>query len=916
MDVTSLLNTTRQPSYSGSSIEGSSSHFGHGRVGSAPNVLPNPCIEYARDGPNRPKWRNAKFWDGRETAESRIDELGPFSRRTGLPVSPKDDHKSIFETNGRSRQPSTESIFAVISPPSMRLARHSLPLDNTRVSSARLPHRDQHASYSGESSTIPKYKISIDSSNFTSPASPPSEEYHSRLSSVASVSGISSMSIPIAEIPSIDAKLLEARNIAPDYVITSQAPSPPLTEKSSAAGQSRSRRIKQFLDSSSTAILNWNNLDKPCLFGQNLRSELITRPQYHRRATSAPIPACRFTTSAPNALKRRHPMPSSTRPEMGEAVPTQAEAPRPVMPSSYPKLDADRHVLGHQAAKNGHTMEADNRLHACEADLQCQNQVSDPASDIALLAQQDRGMGGEIQLDAPVEEEPRCMFVDDCQTGSQLRKAISHLFGRNKSCTLRIPKHVWVYYCRKHYQRIRYRNAKTYPLNQMHLVKMQITRLQEWSENNRRQGSGPYIRLWTLTLRKREQNRLDKEVGPADEGDDDAALEAQTGSAAPEWVIRRLGTGYTTEQMLEVAERLYQEIKDEVLTRVPEIEFLPDIVEADGGGTARLIRTRKHIRPVAGVAQSRASSKRKISDITDAVTQSRFTPFNQHEAGDFESPMRKRIRVGPPQAYERKHSLPMPPLPSIVMPSADSQYAVPRTLPAIPRMQALSPDHAYGSDAYMHGLPSSRPGPPNGFYSHDSQRYAVHYQTGARSAQPSLFERDNREHHRQHQRLPSISDHLSVANGYSAASPYGGSGAYNDGPDMQRPSHLRSYSAHVATTQPGFEYPRTISSGGTVQPDPATANFSSTRGYAPEQRPDSSHAYTTGWPQQNYYASSSAHDHVARSQGDGRRTPPYYGSVIHGAASKRAQHEDAYYGNAWPRTDQTVAKAAKDMREE
>lgn len=89
---------------------------------------------------------------------------------------------------------------------------------------------------------------------------------------MASVSGISLMSIPIAEIPSIDAKLLEAQDFPSGYgIITSQPPSPPLTEKGSTAVQSRSRRIKQFLDNSSTAILNWNNLDKPSLFEQNSR---------------------------------------------------------------------------------------------------------------------------------------------------------------------------------------------------------------------------------------------------------------------------------------------------------------------------------------------------------------------------------------------------------------------------------------------------------------------------------------------------------------------------------------------------------------------------------------------------------------------------------------------------------------------
>ncbi|PTB38866.1 hypothetical protein M441DRAFT_240427 [Trichoderma asperellum CBS 433.97] len=746
------------------------------------------------------------------------------------------------------------------------------------------------------------------------------------------------MSIPVAEMPSIDAKLLEARNVPSSYGITSQPPSPPLTENGSAVVQSRSGRIKQFLDNSSTAILNWNNLDKPSLFGQNSRSDLITRPLYHRRATSAPVLASRFTKSASNALKRHHLMPSSIRSEMDQAVlkslPAQAEAPRPAIPSGYPKLDAKCHVLSHQATRNGHTKEAVNRLHACDADLQSEDRVSDPASDTVPLSQQDHSMGGEVPIDAlsagptaPLEEEPRCMFVDDCQTGSQLRKAISHLFGRNKACTLRIPKHVWVYYCRKHYQRIRYRNAKTYPLNQMHLVKMQITRLQKWSETNRRQGSGPYIRLWTLTLRKREQNRLDKEGGPVDEGDDDT-LEAQNSSAAPEWVIQRLGTGYTTEQMLEVAERLHQEIEDGILGQVPEIEFLPDIVESDGGGIAKLIRTRKQIRTVAAEGQSRAS-KRKNSETADSVTQSRFTAFNQHGMDVFESPSRKRIRIGPPLADRRKQSLPMS-LPSIVMPSASSQYAVPRTLPAIPRMQALPPDHAYGPDADMHGLSSSRAG-PNGFYGHDSQPYTSHYQAGVSSAQSSIYQRDG-DYQRQHQRLPSISDHLSAASSYSAASPYRVSGSFNENPNMPRPPHLRSYSSNVATTQSAFEYLRPISSSGAGQLDlgsfdsRATAGdlsyIPSTRGYALEQRLDPSHAYTRGWPQsspsqqQNYYPSNSAQDHVARPYMDGSRAPTYYDSTIHRTTMKRAQHEEVRYGNAWPHTDQTVTRAAKGVRED
>uniref|UniRef100_A0ACC1R3W9 Uncharacterized protein n=1 Tax=Lecanicillium saksenae TaxID=468837 RepID=A0ACC1R3W9_9HYPO len=167
------------------------------------------------------------------------------------------------------------------------------------------------------------------------------------------------------------------------------------------------------------------------------------------------------------------------------------------------------------------------------------------------------------------DQEAYCMFVKDCDTGSQLRKAISHLFGRNKACTLRIPKHVWVYYCRKHYQRIRYRNAKTYPLNQMELVKLQILRLQAWSEDNRKQQNGAYIRMWTLSLRKREQSRIENGSAGGGMADDASAAvndaRSIAGTAVPEWLIQRVAAGYTTEEILDVAERLHKEIKDGLL---------------------------------------------------------------------------------------------------------------------------------------------------------------------------------------------------------------------------------------------------------------------------------------------------------------------------------------------------------------
>ncbi len=105
--------------------------------------------------------------------------------------------------------------------------------------------------------------------------------------------------------------------------------------------------------------------------------------------------------------------------------------------------------------------------------------------------------------------EIKCMYIDKCTTNSQPRKAISHIFGRNKLCTRLIPNYVWVHYCRKHYQRSRYRNAQEYAKLQCDLVLKQIRRVQAWSDGNKRQNKAGVVQDWSLTVRKREQKRLD-----------------------------------------------------------------------------------------------------------------------------------------------------------------------------------------------------------------------------------------------------------------------------------------------------------------------------------------------------------------------------------------------------------------------
>ncbi|KAL7948885.1 hypothetical protein V8C42DRAFT_351309 [Trichoderma barbatum] len=737
----------------------------------------------------------------------------------------------------------------------------------------------------------------------------PLSDCHSRLSSVASVSGVSSSSIPVVEMPLFYARRFEARSPQLDLDITAQSPSPPLTEEGSAAKQDRPSITGYLKTGPLDATPNLRKLEHPVVFWGGLRSELTARPKYHKRATSAPLLASRTTTPVSDTLNDL--MGKST----AKGLPAQAEEPELSMAASYQEFDPERRVL-HHALRNGHANAVVDRLPACGAIFQTQEPVPDQAPNIAPLAQLARDEARDASLEAlnpalmaPLEEEPRCMFVDDCQTGSQLRKAISHLFGRNKACTLRIPKQVWVYYCRKHYQRIRYRNAKTYPLNQMYLVKMQINRLQRWSEENRRQGAGPCIKLWTLALRKREQSRLDKEAGAADEGDDEA-LETPNGSAAPDWIIQRLGTGYTTEQMLEVADRLYLEIENGTLCQVPEVEFLPDITEPEVANIAKLVKSRKQARAAAATVDAKAS-KRRISESAGVIGQMNSSLPIQPDGIESMSPSRKRVRLSPLGVDYHQNALQMP-LPSITMPHyannhvlapwTGHQSAVPRTLPAVPRMQVPSPSHSQGPVAHIYGLSSNefrRHSGLDAFYIHDRQQHPDNYRAGTES----LLQR-NRDHQSQ-QRLPSISDHLAGASDFQnstmAIPLYRGSWApVNEDLNMPRAPRLRSNSDNIPTSQPVLEYPRPSSSGTpqfalTYFDNRATTpsiNEFNTRSFSREQWPESAHGYAPGWPQrsgaqqQNHY-----YDQVTRPQLESLRAPAYFGPTRPRAPAERAGQE-------------------------
>ncbi|PCD35431.1 hypothetical protein AU210_008001 [Fusarium oxysporum f. sp. radicis-cucumerinum] len=176
---------------------------------------------------------------------------------------------------------------------------------------------------------------------------------------------------------------------------------------------------------------------------------------------------------------------------------------------------------------------------------------------------------GNIAINVPLKGGDICMAVSDCDTDSVPRKVISHLFGRNKVCTRRIPERVWVCMCRKHYQRIRYRTGARFSSTQIEMVYEQIVRMIFWSrglENvNRTNQEGITIRSWTFSIRRREVKRL---------------ADTNSRDPIPHWIMQSLGEGKTHDEILDVVERLCQEINHGGLREVPPVEFLPEVVDA------------------------------------------------------------------------------------------------------------------------------------------------------------------------------------------------------------------------------------------------------------------------------------------------------------------------------------------------
>lgn len=150
---------------------------------------------------------------------------------------------------------------------------------------------------------------------------------------------------------------------------------------------------------------------------------------------------------------------------------------------------------------------------------------------------------------------------------------VSHIFGRNKACTRDLPRDLWIFWCRKHYQRFKYRaeDAENWHILQLGLVRQQLDTFENWGQ----------VRTWAITLRKTEQVAIAKE---------DKNGFTSTNSTTPCWewfLVPHLGSNKTFAQVREVLEVIARKFnepaylnRDKKLKLFPGVEFLPCVRKA------------------------------------------------------------------------------------------------------------------------------------------------------------------------------------------------------------------------------------------------------------------------------------------------------------------------------------------------
>jgi hypothetical protein len=363
---------------------------------------------------------------------------------------------------------------------------------------------------------------------------------------------------------------------------------------------------------------------------------------------------------------------------------------------------------------------------------------------------------------------------------------------------------------------------------QAELVHRQITRVQQWSDGNDRATKPGVVTNWSLSIRKREQKRLEdrkesgKKRGYANESDDDALDGAMlNGTAVPEWLLEKCGTGYSTEQMLEIVDRLRSEIDMGKLSQIPDIEILPNISSDGEDGKPKTYLKRK----TSGTGNThKRSQSMGVALRPESLPMARriSQPNNYWAAPEHHMdalPVEKRQRIADmDNYYSERQGLPALQRPSdrAMPPALRRTYHLPHR-PAFASVREDRPEESYFANTRQ---------PANGM---------PHFVFGAGAPQSGPLPAPTP------QRRPSgsVASHLESS-----------SSVHNYHHDPRRPMHQRSHSDVSAFSNGPVPSYRPSSSTGYGAP-PMGYNNEQHEGYDPGYTPRQDSSFNSGPP--GYY---------------------------------------------------------------
>ncbi|MCJ1266960.1 hypothetical protein MMC22_006845 [Lobaria immixta] len=239
--------------------------------------------------------------------------------------------------------------------------------------------------------------------------------------------------------------------------------------------------------------------------------------------------------------------------------------------------------------------------------------------------------------DADANHNELCAAVSRCISGcGSLRKVVSHIFGRNKTCTMQIPEACTISWCRQHYQRFRYRSKENWINIQIDIVRCQLDRIEEWGG----------ARSWTIGWGKGEKAAIEAESAAAVahmandvsqhantagftainqtriantiEADEDQAVTRSAG-----FLSSYIGTGKTLDQVRAAVDAVekWAETPSGHGKSFPQIEFLPDIdrkIYPPASGR----KEPKRRKPLTPPAEGSSSSPTVVPALTSPVKNS------------------------------------------------------------------------------------------------------------------------------------------------------------------------------------------------------------------------------------------------------------------------------------------------------